>query len=85
MVVILKQAFVFSNSGKYSNVQGFAKELKGLPKVPIVKAVIAYYCQTSGETYLLVIRNSLCVPTIDINLIPPLILREAGLVLNDTP
>ena len=48
-------------------------------------AVIAYDFQTSGETYLLVVRNSLCVPTMEINLIPPIIMREAGLVLNDTP
>ena len=48
-------------------------------------AVIAYDFQTSGETYLLVVRNALCVPTMEINLIPPFILREAGLVLNDTP
>ena len=47
-------------------------------------AVIAYDCQTSGETNLLVVRNAICVPNMDINLIPPLILREAGLVLNDT-
>ena len=85
MVVIVKQAFLFSHSGQYSNVQAFAKEVMGLPKVSIVDAVIAYDCQTSGETYLLVVRNALCVPTVDINLIPPFILREAGLVLNDTP
>ena len=65
--------------------QAFAKEVKGLPKVPIVDAVIAYDFQTSGETYLLVFRNALCVPTMDIKIIPPFILREASLVLNDTP
>ena len=65
--------------------QAFAKEVKGLPKVPIVDNLRAYDCQNSGKTYLLVVRNALCVPTMDINLIPPFILREAGLVLNDTP
>ena len=65
--------------------QEFAKEVKGLPKVPIVDAVIAYDFQTSGETYLLVVRNSLCVPNMDIKFIPPFILRDAGLVLTDTP
>ena len=85
MVVIGKQYFIFSHSGQYANVQAFTKEVKGLPKVPIVDVVIAYDCQTSGETYPLVVRNALCVPTMDINLIPIFILREAGLVLNDTP
>ena len=50
VVVIGKQSFVFSNSGQYANVQAFDKEVKGLPKVPIVDDVIAYHCQTSGET-----------------------------------
>ena len=39
----------------------------------------------SGQAYLLVVRNALCVPFMEHNLIPPFILREAGLVLNDTP
>ena len=52
--------------------------------MPIVNVVIAYDSQSSGETYLLVVQNSLCVPTMEINLIPPLILQEAGLIFNDT-
>ena len=85
MVVIGKQAFVFSHSGQYSNVREFTDEVKGIPKVPIVDAVIAYDCPQSGQTYLLVVRNSLCVPSMEHNLIPPFISREAGLVLRDTP
>ena len=48
-------------------------------------AVIAYDCPQSGQTYLLVVRNALCVPSMEDNLIPPFILREAGWVLYDTP
>ena len=68
----------------HSDVQAFAKEAKGLPEVTIVDYVIAYYCTSSGETYLLVVRNALCAPTMDINMIPTFVLREAGLILNDT-
>ena len=85
MVVIGKQVFVFSHSGKYTDVKAFAKEVNGLPEVLIVAAVISYDCTSSGETYLLVVRNSLCVPKMGINLIPTFILREAGVILNDTP
>ena len=42
MVVIGKQAFIFSHSGQYANVQAFTDEVKGIPKVPILDAVIAY-------------------------------------------
>ena len=85
MVVIGKQAFIFSHSGQYANVRAFTDEVKVIPKVPIVDAVIAYDFPQSVQTYLLVARNALCVPSMEHNLIPPFILREAGLVLNDTP
>ena len=48
-------------------------------------SVISYDCPQSGQTYLLVVRNALCVPYMEHNLILPFILREAGLVLHDTP
>ena len=84
MAVIGKQAFVFSHSGQYDNMQVLAEEVKGLPTAPIVDAVIAYDHPFSGETYILVVRNALCVPTMEINLMPFVILREAGFILNDT-
>ena len=33
----------------------------------------------------LVVRNALCVPSMEHNFIPPFILREVGLVMYDTP
>ena len=63
MVVIGKQVFVFSHSGQYANVRAFTDEVKSIPKVPMVDAVIAYDCPQSGQTYLLVVRNAICVPT----------------------
>ena len=85
MVVIGKQAFIFSHSGQYANVRAFIDEVKGIPKIPIVDAVIAYDCPQSEQTYLLVMRNAFCVPSMEHNLIPPFILRGAVLVLHDTP
>ena len=85
MVFIGKQAFFFSHSVQYANVRAFTDEVKGIPKVPIVDAVIAYDFPQSGQTYLLMVWNALCVPSMEHNLILPFILREAGLVLHDTP
>ena len=84
MVVIGKQAFIFNHNDQYANVRAFTDEVKGIPKVPILDSVIAYDCLQYGQTYLLVARNALCVPSMEHNLIPPFILREAGLLLNDT-
>ena len=47
-------------------------------------AVKAYDCTSSGETYMLVVINYLYVPTMEINPIPHFVLREAGLILNET-
>ena len=84
MVVIGKHAFILSHRDQYANVRVFTNEVKGIPEVPIVDAVIAYYCPQYIQTYLLVVSNALCIPSMDHNLIPPFILREVGLVLNDT-
>ena len=56
-----------------------------MPEVSVVDVVIAYDCTYSGGIYLLVVINALCVPTIDINLIPPFVLIEAGLILSYRP
>ena len=50
MMFIGKKAFIFSHSGQYANVRSFTDEVKGIPKVPIVDAVIAYDCPQSGHT-----------------------------------
>ena len=49
MVVIGKQAFIFSHSGQYTNVQAFTDEVKGITKVPIVDAVIRGRPRTNGS------------------------------------
>ena len=85
MVVVSNQVFLFSHSGQYSNIRAFTEEFQALPEVPIVDVVIAYDFPYSGETYLLVVSNSLCVPKMDRNLVPLLVLRETGLILNDKP
>ena len=85
MIVLGKQAFVFNYTGQYENVKVFSEDAGGIPKVPIVDAVISYYCPHSGGTRLLIERNYLYVPLMAHNLSPPFILCESGLILNDTP
>jgi hypothetical protein len=85
MIVAGRQAFVFNYTGEYADVNAFSEEAGGMSQVPIVDAVVAYDCPYTGETYLLVVRNALHVPAMHHNLIPPFIMREAGLVVNDVP
>ena len=85
MVVVGEQATIISDSGTYAEVRAFAEDCKTLERVPIVDAAIAYDCQASMRTYILIVRNALHVKSMKHNLLPPFIVREAGLVLNDVP
>ena len=53
--------------------------------MPIVDAAIAYDCPRSEKTYILIVRNALYVESMEENLVPPFILREAGLIVNECP
>lgn len=55
-----------------------------MSNVPIVDAAIAYDCPYSHQTYILLCRNSLYIPDMHENLLPPFILRESGATVNDT-
>ena len=86
MVVLGKNCFVFDGiHGKTCTVEPFDPSIGTAKKVPIVDAAIAYDCPYLHKTFLLIVRNALYIPSMDNNLIPPFILREAGLEVKDTP
>ena len=85
MVVVGSYASVFGHSGKSADVRSFSSDYSKLEFVPIVDAVIAYDCPYSMTTYILAVKNALHVLSMEHNLVPPFILREAGLVVNDVP
>ncbi|KAL7439594.1 hypothetical protein ACHAXM_007602 [Skeletonema potamos] len=66
-------------------VNAFASEVGSLNNIPVVDAVIVYDCPFTGESYFLLMYNCLYIPSMECHLIPPFILREAGLLVNDTP
>ena len=45
---------------------------------------LKYECPYTGETYILVIQNALHVPSMKKGLMPPFVMREAGIRINDT-
>ena len=85
MIVVGAQATIIQQSGRSAEVRAFSDECSKLEKIPIVDAVIAYDCPYAMKTYLLIVRNALHVPSMAHNLIPPFVMREAGLVVNDVP
>jgi hypothetical protein len=86
MVVLGVNCFVFDTvHGRTCDVEPFDRTLGTAKKVPIVDAALAYDCPYSQQTYLLIVRNALYIKSMTNNLIPPFILREAGLKVHDTP
>ena len=53
--------------------------------MPLVDAMVKYNNPYNRKSYILVLRNALYVPLMDINLIPPFMLREMGVTVHGVP
>ena len=84
MPVVGKHAYIIAETGKKVDVSPFTPDYKPLT-VPLVDAMVKYDNPYDGKTYILVLRNVLYVPSMDHNLIPPFMLREMGVTVNDVP
>ena len=85
MIVVGNNCQIIEDTGMTVQVKPFTEQCQTLDSVPIVNAVIKYTCPVSDESYLLMIMNVIHVPSMQHNLIPPFILREAGIIVNDVP
>ena len=85
MIVVGAQATIIQQSGRSAEVRAFSNECSTLEKIPIIDAVVAYGCPHVMKTYFLIVRNALHVPSMAHNLVPPFVMREAGLMVNDVP
>jgi hypothetical protein len=79
------QAHVINYTGSHVTVSGFTDSLGKKKAVPIVDAVVAYDCDMTGDTHLLVLHNALYIPEMTMHLIPPFIMRLAGLLVDECP
>ena len=84
MPVVGKHAYIIAETGKTVDVSPFTPDYKPLT-VPLVDATIKYDNPYNGKSCILVLRNALHVPSMDNNLIPPFMLREMGVAVNDVP
>ena len=82
MPVAGRNCYILSESGKYVNVSPFTPAYKAL-QGPMVDAAIQYDSPYDGKSYIVVIWNALHVPSMMNNLLPPFMLREAGVEIND--
>ena len=84
MPVVGKHAYKIAETGKKVDVSPFTPDYKPLT-VPLVDATVKYDNPYNRKTYILVLCNALYVPSMDHNLIPPFMLREMGVTVNDVP
>ena len=83
--VVGKKAFIIRKTGKRVNVSGFTNRL-GMPiPVDVVDAALYHDCEYTGKTYLMIIRNALYLQEMTVTLIPPIMMRLAGIEINECP
>ena len=71
-------AYILSKIGETVDVAPFTPDYKPI-SVELVDAALKYECPYSGKVKILIIRRGLHVPSMTHNLLPPFMLREAGI------
>ena len=82
--VIGRNAYILSKIGETVDVAPFTPDYKPI-SVELVDAALKYECLYSGEVKIPIIRRGLYVPSMTHNLLPPFMLREAGIHINEVP
>ena len=83
--VVGRYSRILEYTGRKASVAGFTKDLGKPMTVPVVNAAVAYDCEVSGETRILVICNALYFKNMEVNLIPPFMMRLAGIEVDECP
>ena len=81
--VLGKTAVIIHKTGITISVNGFSDELGRALSVPVIYGAITYDAESSGETHILVLRNSLHLPAMNKHLIPPFMMRLSGVKFNE--
>ena len=80
--VVGREALVVEQSGRMVEVSPFTPDYKPI-KVEVVNAIIQYDSPLDGKEYIIVAQNALRVPSMSNNLLPPFIMRENGIMVNE--
>ena len=84
MPVVGKHAYIIAETGKKVDVSPFTPDYKPLT-VPLVDAMVKYDNPYNRKSYILVLCNALYVLSMDNKIIPPFMLRETGVTVNNVP
>ena len=80
-----RSATIVHRTGRQVNVSGFTDQLGKPISVEIVHALVIYECPYTGEIYKLQLCNALDIQSIDCCLIHPIMMRLAGVMVDECP
>ena len=77
MVVLGRHAYIMNLSGRIAQVSPFTPEYESLKEVSIIDAAVVYDFQITDKSFIQVFHDALSVPSMEHNIVPHFILREA--------
>ena len=80
-----KGALEVRDTGRTVLVGSFADELGSPLKCRVIDCLLTYDDEFTSKTYLILIRNAISVPSMNHHLIPPFVMRLAGLIVDECP
>ena len=83
--VVGRYAIILEVLNKTVQVSGFTTDLGKPIRVPVVNAAVAYDCDITGDTHILVLYSALYLESMENNLVPPIAMRLAGCDVNECP
>lgn len=83
--VVGKNAIILYKTDMTVNVTPFSDDFGMMPEVPVVHAAVAYDCPRTGATTILIINNALYIAEMEHNLIPPIMMRLNGVLVDECP
>ena len=84
MAVIRWYTHILSISDRTVEVNVFTLEHATI-KAPLIDVALQYDSPYDGKSYILVIQNGIHITSMTNNLIPPFLMREVGVAVNDKP
>ena len=67
------------------NVTPFSDDFVMMPEVPVAHAEVVYDFTITGNSTILIINNALYIREMEPNLLPPIIMRLNGLLVDELP
>ena len=67
------------------NVTPFSDDFGIMSELLVAHAAVAYYCPITGNSIILIIDNSLYIREMEHNLLPPIMMRLNGILVDELP